>query len=151
MSKERKEKKERKRLKDTKLGLWLSDKAPEVLDIVGELLPDSGALGIVKNLLDKTDVSPEEAAAVINAEVEFQKQVTARWEADMSSDVKIAKYIRPYTLIILMSMFALLVVADSIGALDFDVKESYVSLLEILMLTAFGAYFAGRSIEKVRR
>lgn len=151
MSDDRKEKKERKRLKDTKLGLWLSDKAPEVLEIVGDLLPDSGALGVVKNLLDKTDVSPEEAAAAINAEVEFQKQVTARWEADMSSDVKIAKYIRPYTLIILMSMFACLVVADSIGALDFDVKESYVSLLEILMLTAFGAYFAGRSLEKIKR
>ena len=151
MSNEKREKKERKRLKDTKLGLWLSDKAPEVLDVVGDLLPDSGALGVVKNLLAKTDVSPEEAAAAINAEVEFQKQVTARWEADMTSDVKIAKFIRPYTLIILMTMFLFLVVADSIGTLDFDVKESYVSLLEILMLTAFGAYFAGRSLEKIRK
>jgi len=33
----------------------------------------------------------------------------------------------------------------------FNVKDSYVSLLEILMLTSFGAYFAGRTIEKSRK
>lgn len=146
-----KEKKDRKKIKDTKLGLWLSQKAPEVLDLVGDLLPEKGALGVVKNLLDKTEVSPEEAAAAINAEVEFQKQVTARWEADMTSDVKIAQYIRPFTLVILMCMFLILVIADSVTGFGFDVKESYVSLLEILMLTAFGAYFAGRSLEKIKK
>ena len=34
---------------------------------------------------------------------------------------------------------------------SFMPKESYVSLLEILMLTVFGAYFAGRTIEKTKR
>ena len=43
--------KERKKIKDTKLGQWLSEKAPEVLGVVGDLLPDSGGLGVVKNLL----------------------------------------------------------------------------------------------------
>ena len=43
------------KIKDTRLGAWLKDKAPTVLDTVGELLPDKGALGIVKNLLDKED------------------------------------------------------------------------------------------------
>ena len=32
-------------------------------------------------------------------EVEAQKQVTERWKADMGSDVKLAKMIRPVTLI----------------------------------------------------
>jgi len=40
--------KDRKKLKDTKVGQWLKDKAPQVLDTVGELLPDQGALGVVK-------------------------------------------------------------------------------------------------------
>ena len=42
-----------KKIKDTKLGSWLAEKAPQVLGVVGDLLPDSGGLGIVKNLIDE--------------------------------------------------------------------------------------------------
>lgn len=142
----------RDKIKDTRLGAWLKDKAPTVLDTVGELLPDKGALGIVKNLLDKEDsVDPAEAKAIVDAEIAFQNNVTERWKADMGSDVKLAKYIRPVTLISLMVMFMVTMVLDSLDQLPFNVKDSYVSLLEILMLTAFGAYFAGRTIEKSRK
>jgi|TARA_R100000084_G_scaffold58902_1_gene25071 hypothetical protein len=141
-----------KRIRDTRLGQWLRDKAPDVLDTVGDLLPDSGGLGVVKNLLDRSpDVDPEEAKAVLEAEVQFQNNVTERWKADMGSDVKLAKYIRPVTLISLMVMFMGTMVLDSLDNLPFNVKNSYVSLLEILMLTVFGAYFAGRTVEKSRR
>ncbi len=140
------------KIKDTNLGKWLKEKAPSVLDIAGDLLPDKGALGIVKNLLDKEPaVDPAEAAAAIEAEVQFQNNVTERWKADMGSDIKLAKYIRPVTLITLMVMFMMTMVMDSLDNLPFNVKDSYVSLLEILMLTSFGAYFAGRTIEKSRK
>ena len=142
----------KKKIKDTKLGGWLKGKAPKVLDVVGDLLPDQGALGVVKNLLDnEPDVDPAEAKAMIDAEVQFQNNVSERWKADMGSDVKLAKLIRPVTLICLMVMFMATMVADSMDAWPFNVKDSYVSLLEILMLTAFGAYFAGRTIEKARK
>ena len=141
-----------RKIKDTNLGKWLKDKAPKVLDTVGDLLPDNGGLGVVKKLLDsEPDITPEEAQAAINAEMEYQKNVTARWQADMSSDVKLAKYIRPVILIALLVIFMCTMILDSLDNYPFNVKESYVSLLEILMLTAFGAYFAGRSIEKVRK
>ncbi len=140
------------KIKDTKLGAWLKDKAPSVLDTVGELLPDKGALGVVKNLLDKEDgVDPAEAKAMVDAEIAFQNNVTERWKADMGSDVKLAKLIRPVTLIALMSMFMLTMIADSMDNWPFNVKDSYVDLLQILMLTAFGAYFAGRTIEKAKK
>ena len=140
------------KIKDTKLGAWLKSKAPNVLDAVGDLLPDSGGLGVVKNLIAKEpSVDPAEAQAAIDAEVQFQNNVTERWKADMGSDVKLAKLIRPVTLICLMVMFMATMVADSMDAWPFNVKDSYVSLLEILMLTAFGAYFAGRTIEKSRK
>ena len=143
---------DKKKIKDTKLGIWLKDKAPNILGIVGDLLPDSGALGVVKNLLDNDDsVDPQEAQRMIDAEVRFQENVTERWKADMGSDVKLAKLIRPLTLIALMVMFMLTMTADSIDAWPFTVKDSYVDLLQILMMTAFGAYFAGRTIEKVKR
>ena len=142
----------KRKIKDTKLGGWLKSKAPKVLDVVGDLLPDQGALGVVKNLLDnEPDVDPAEAKAMIDAEVQFQNNVSERWKADMGSDVKLAKLIRPVTLIALMSMFMVTMVADSMDDWPFNVKDSYVSLLEILMLTAFGAYFAGRTIEKAKK
>ena len=64
---------------------------------------------------------------------------------------KLATLIRPVTLIALMAMFMITMVLDSMDQLPFNVKDSYVSLLEILMLTSFGAYFAGRTIEKSRK
>jgi hypothetical protein len=140
------------RIKDTKLGGWLKQKAPGVLDVVGDLLPDRGALGVVKNLLDKDpDISPEEAKAKIDAEIAFQNNVTERWKADAQSDMKLPKLIRPLTLITLMVMFCLTMVADSLDNWAFNVKDSYIDLLQILMLTSFGAYFAGRTVEKVRK
>ena len=138
-----------KKIKDTKLGSWLKSKAPKVLDVVGDLLPDSGGLGVVKNLIaNDPDVDTDDGMAAVDAEIKFQENVTERWKADMGSDVKLAKLIRPITLISLMGMFMVTMMIDSMDNVAFNVKDSYVSLLELLMLTAFGAYFDGRTIEK---
>jgi|TARA_R100000084_G_scaffold108928_1_gene73134 hypothetical protein len=143
---------EKKKIKDTALGKWMLSKAPNVLGVVGDLLPDAGALGIVKNLLhNEPGVDNNEADAIVDAEVRFQENVTERWKADMSSDVKLAKLIRPITLLSLMGMFMLTMIFDSLDNWPFNVKDSYIDLLQILMLTAFGAYFAGRTIEKSRK
>ena len=84
---------EENKIKDTALGGWLKQKAPGILDTVGDLLPDQGALGVVKNLIDKQypDLDPEEVKAKIDAEIAFQNNVTERWKADMGGDVKLAK------------------------------------------------------------
>jgi len=141
-----------KKIKDTGLGKWLKSKAPNVLSVVGDLLPDQGGLGIVKNLIDKDpEVNTDEGIAAVDAEIQFQNNVTERWKADMGSDVKLAKLIRPVTLIALMSMFMITMFIDSMDNVAFNVKDSYVDLLQILMLTAFGAYFAGRTIEKAKK
>ena len=51
------------KIKDTKIGKFLAEKAPNVLKVVGDVLPDNGALGIIKNLIDgEPDLSPEEKA-----------------------------------------------------------------------------------------
>ena len=143
---------EKKKIKDTNLGLWLKDKAPGVLSTVGDLLPDRGALGLVKNLLNKDPkIDPAEAKAMVDAEIAYQNNVTERWKADMSSDVKLAKLIRPVMLIVLIVVFVTTMFLDSLDNQPFNVKDSYVSLLEILMLTVFGAYFAGRTVEKTRK
>ena len=140
------------KIKDTRLGDWLKEKAPGILDTVGDLLPNQGGLGIEKNLLDRDpDVSPEEAKAIVDAEIAYQSNVTERWKADMASDVKLAKVIRPSMLIALVVVFIVVMFLDSFDNQPFNVKDSYVSLLEVLMLTVFGAYFAGRTVEKTMR
>ena len=57
----------KKKLKDTGLGQWLKEKVPSVLDVVGDVLPDQGVLGMVKNMVDKDpSVSAED-------KLEFEK------------------------------------------------------------------------------
>ena len=156
MNGEKMKNKDKKKFKDTKVGGWLSENAPKVLDAVGDALPDNGVLGIVKNLIDgepnlTAEQKMEFERLLMEQERIAQENVTGRWEADMNSDERLPKLIRPYMLIALVSIYFLFATIDSIDAVSFEVKTSYIELLEILMLTAFGAYFAGRSYEKTRR
>ena len=140
-----------KKLKDTKVGQWLREKAPSVLDVVGDVLPNRGVLGVVKNLVDKDPTLDSESfKAVMDAEMRAQDNVTERWKADAQSDVKLAKLIRPSVMIVLLTFFMIITIWDGVDP-QFMPPESYINLLEILMLTVFGAYFAGRTIEKVKR
>ena len=140
-----------RKLKDTKVGQWLREKAPSVLDVVGDVLPDRGVLGVVKNLVDKDPtLDSEEFKAMVDAEIRAQDNVTERWKADAQSDVKLAKMIRPSVMIALLTFFMIITIWDGVDP-QFMPPESYINLLEILMLTVFGAYFAGRTIEKVRK
>jgi len=139
------------KLRDTKVGAWLRDKAPSVLDVVGDVLPDRGVLGVVKNLVDKDPtLDSAEFQALVEAEMTAQEQVSRRWEADAKSDVKLAKYIRPSVMIVLLTFFMIITIWDGVDP-QFMPPENYINLLEILMLTVFGAYFAGRTVEKVRK
>jgi hypothetical protein len=44
----------------------------------------------------------------------------------------------------------LLVFIDA-GFIKFNVKDSYVDLLQLVLITVIGAYFGGRSLEKVKK
>lgn len=144
-----------KKFKDTKVGKWVKEKLPEVAGNFANVIPDQGVLGIVRRIVDG---SPELSAQdklefdrlAMEQEKAAQDNVTKRWEADMSSDVNLAKYIRPVILISLTLFYMIITVWDGLDA-AFMPPENYINLLEILMLTVFGAYFAGRTIEKVRK
>ena len=144
-----------KKFKETKAGQWLTEKLPDVAEKFAGVLPDQGVLGIIKRAVDG---SPELSSAekleferlAMEAEKSAQENITRRWEADAASDVKLAKYIRPVTLITLTVFYMILTVWDGLDP-TFMPPENYINLLEIIMLTVFGAYFAGRTIEKVRK
>ena len=106
---------ENKKIKQTAVGEWLKEKAPHLLDKVGDLLPDNGVLGVVKRLVDTDpDITPEQKMEFekLQSQIEIARQenVTRRWEADMSSDVQIAKVIRPSIMIALLLFFMVITV-----------------------------------------
>ena len=119
--------------------------------LAGKLLPEAG------KILDELITSGEEKAAAkqkleelfVRAEADAQKEVTERWNADMKSGNWLASNIRPITLIFLTSVFAVLSVTDgNIG--EFAIGDAYKPIYQTLLLTVYGAYFAGRSIEKIK-
>ena len=128
--------------------------------MLGNLL-SGGAADLVKNVggvIDNLHTSKEEKLEaerkikelVANYEVEMEKNITARWEADLKSDSWLSKNVRPLTLIFLIVCTMLLIFIDA-GALNFEVKSSWVDLLQLVLITVIGAYFGGRSLDKVKK
>lgn len=84
----------------------------------------------------------------IDAEKAGQAQVTDRWKADMASDNKLSKNVRPGTLIYLLITTLVLTILDSIPELGVTIKPVWISVwADALQLVLF-AYFVGRSAEK---
>ena len=128
--------------------------------MLGKLF-SGGAAELVKGVggvIDNLHTSAEEKLKaerkikelVANYEVEMEKNITARWEADLKSDSWLSKNVRPMTLIFLIVCTMLLIFIDA-GALSFEVKSSWVDLLQLVLITVIGAYFGGRSLEKVKK
>ena len=128
--------------------------------MLGNLL-SGGAADLIKNVggvIDEFHTSKEEKLEaerkikelVANYEVEMEKNITSRWEADLKSDSWLSKNVRPLTLIFLIVCTMLLIFIDA-GALNFEVKSTWVDLLQLVLITVIGAYFGGRSLEKVKK
>ena len=128
--------------------------------MLGKLF-SGGAADLVKNVggvIDNLHTSKEEKLEaerkikelIANYEVEMEKNITSRWEADLKSDSWLSKNVRPLVLIFLIVCTMLLIFIDA-GALNFEVKSSWVDLLQLVLITVIGAYFGGRSIEKVKK
>ena len=80
----------------------------------------------------------------------MEKEISTRWNADMTSDSWLSKNVRPMVLIFLVVSTVLLVFIDA-GVIAFEVKASWVDLLQLVLITVIGAYFGGRSLEKVKK
>ena len=111
----------------------------------------------VGGVLDKFITTKEEKAQALNDinkvfldfEAQMQKEVSARWDADMASDSWLSKNIRPLVMIFLVVSTILLIFIDA-GVIKFAVKDNWVDLLQLVLITVIGAYFGGRSVEKIK-
>jgi len=120
-----------------------------------------GAADLVKSVggvIDSLHTSKEEKLAaelkikelISNYEIEMEKNITSRWQVDLKSDSWLSKNVRPMVLIFLIVCTMLLIFIDA-GAIKFNVKDSYIDLLQLVLITVIGAYFGGRSLEKVKK
>ena len=113
-----------------------------------------GVGGVIDNLHtskeEKLEAERKIKELIANYEIEMEKNITSRWEADLKSDSWLSKNVRPMVLIFLIVCTMLLIFIDA-GAIKFDVKDSYVDLLQLVLITVIGAYFGGRSLEKVKK
>ena len=118
----------------------------------GELVKSVG--GVIDNLTtskeEKLEAERKIKELMANYEVEMEKNITSRWEADLKSDSWLSKNVRPLVMIFLIVCTMLLIFIDA-GALNFEVKSSWVDLLQLVLITVIGAYFGGRSLEKVKK
>ena len=120
-----------------------------------------GAADLVKKVggvIDNLHTSKEEKLAaelkvkdmIMGYEAEMQKQVTERWKMDMNSDSWLSKNIRPLVLVFLVTATVLLIFIDA-GVISFKVQDKWTDLLQLVLITVIGAYFGGRSLEKVKK
>ena len=128
--------------------------------MINKLL-SAGAANLVKSVggvLDNLTTSKEEKLAaelkikdmIMGYEADMQKQVTERWKMDMNSDSWLSKNIRPLVLVFLVVATILLIFIDG-GVISFKVEDKWTDLLQLVLITVIGAYFGGRSLEKVKK
>jgi len=120
-----------------------------------------GAADLVKGVggvLDSLHTSKEEKLAaelkikalITEHEAKMEQNITDRWSADMNSDSWLSKNVRPLVLIFLVVSTVLMIFIDA-GTINFTVEEKWTDLLQLVLITVIGAYFGGRSIEKVKK
>lgn len=146
-------KKNKKKFKETKVGIFLKEKAPTILNTVGEFLPDQGGIGIVKNLISGDSTinaeDKETALKLLDQDIAEMNNISDRWNSDMKSDSWLSKNTRPMTLIYLTLAMTIFIVLDSSVLLE--INDGWVSLLEALLITVYVAYFGSRGAEKITK
>lgn len=132
-----------KKFKDTKIGKFLSKNGSSIVDSLGDVLPNNGVFGLVKNLIDKDVKMPiedkEKAMKLLEMEMIEMKEISNRWASDMSaSGTFLSKNVRP----IILMFFS---VSYVIGwYLDYSL-DSITGLLSLIV----GSYFGSRGLEKI--
>jgi len=113
-----------------------------------------GVGGVIDNLHtsdeEKLEAEQKVKELIASYEVQMEKEISSRWNADMKSDSWLSKNVRPLVLVFLVIATVLLIFIDA-GAIDFTVEAKWTDLLQLVLITVIGAYFGGRSLEKTKK
>ena len=116
----------------------------KIVDSVGGIID-----GLVTNKEEKLNARAKIKEIINSYKIEVEKNITARWEADANGNV-LTRSVRPLVLIFLIVCTMLLVFIDS-GSIAFEVADKWTDLLQLTLITVIGAYFGGRSVEKLKK
>lgn len=96
--------------------------------------------------IEKAKMELAELQLFAEASKNEDNNVSDRWKADMGSDSWLSKNIRPMSLIAIFMGYFLFAMMSAFG---YNANESYVTLLGNWGMLIMGAYFGGRTIEKL--
>jgi|TARA_R100001530_G_scaffold33842_1_gene26507 hypothetical protein len=142
----------KKKFKDTKVGGFLSKVAPKLLNGVGDVLPDKGLLGVLKNVISKDDTMPQQdkeiALELLKQDAIEMQEVTKRLESDNEHNV--TRLVRPISYAAMFILYMACIFFDgNLG--DFQIKEQYIPSITSLFSTMTIFYFGSRGLEKIMK
>ena len=113
-----------------------------------------GVGGVIDNLHtskeEKLEAERKVKELVSSYQSTLEKEISSRWNADMNSDSWLSKNVRPLVLVFLVISTVLMIFIDA-GMISFNVEAKWTDLLQLVLITVIGAYFGGRSLEKVKK
>lgn len=139
-----------KKLKDTKIGTLLKEKAPKVLEIIGDVLPSNGTMGILKNIISKDpDLSPEDKEQLHRQVVEMYKLEVEDRNSARQREVEMVKagsddWMMNVTGIIGLSSFVFLIfsiVFITVPESNSELLIHTTGIVEGIVLSIVGYYF----------
>lgn len=149
-----------KPIKDTKLGQWLKEKAPGVLDKVSDLLPDSGVLGVVKNLLNlEPNLTPEERAEFHRLENEYALELLKDTQSARTRETDFVKatghidwFMTGFGSLMAL-LFAYTVYVSSSGNIPTDMREIFIegrAAVRDIVIAIAGYYWGSSAGSRVK-
>lgn len=152
MSEDKKEWSERRLVK------WFADNKAALGQFATAALsaiPGGGAVASVaaevleaKILSDQKQFELE--SMLLKYKMDVERNTTERWRSDNLTSERLTKLVRPVSLLTLLGTIILFTFLDSWNAWGFDVPQSYTDMIQSLAMLAFGAYFGGRTVEKIQ-
>lgn len=146
----------KKKFKDTKVGKFLAEKAPKILQTVGDILPDNGAFGIVKNLINLSDeLTPEDKQMLTEEILKMEELQLKDRDSARNREIEIAKihkydflfYLTGFTGLASFCFMIYAIVYLSIPEPNKEVWIHLIGITEGIVISIFGYYF-GSSIRR---
>jgi hypothetical protein len=143
----------KKKFKDTKVGQFILKKIP---GFVGDILPEKGVLGVVKNLIDNDpELTSQDKTQLHNELIELYQLEVADRDSARKREVEKAKtggfdFMFNLTGIIGLGAFAFIIYAIVFLNIPESNKEVWIHLIGIcegIVLSIFG-YFFGSAVRK---
>lgn len=143
--------KDKKKLGETKVGIFLKEKAPNLigtgLQIIGDLTGRETLENLGNKIKGTTELSEDDkrhALELIQLDLQEMQEISNRWRFDMESGVLLSKIARPVVLWYTWILLTLLIVLRACGVM---LEESYLNLFEALAISVNVAYFGGKTIQ----